>query len=79
MTKDRDGDCRMEPGSFPAIRLFLTVTKEYAQGVKTLCDPRAQREGSSRRSRTPSGGEGAADVFPEELPGMPRKGNWSLP
>ena len=63
-------DCRKEPGSFPAVRLFLTVTKEYAQGVQTLCDPRAKREGSSRRYRTPSGGEGVADVFPEELSGM---------
>jgi hypothetical protein len=26
--------------------------------VKTLCDPCAKREGSSGRSRTPSGGEG---------------------
>jgi hypothetical protein len=43
---------------FPAVRLILTVTEEYAQGVQTLCDPRAQREGSSRRPRTPSSGEG---------------------
>jgi hypothetical protein len=40
------------------VRLFLTITEEYAQGVQTLCDPRAKREGSSGRSRTPSGGEG---------------------
>jgi hypothetical protein len=40
------------------VRLFLTVTEEYAQGVQTLCDPCAKRKGSSRRSRTPSGGEG---------------------
>ena len=56
-------DCRKEPGSFPAVRLFLTVMEEYAQGVKTLCDPRTQREGSSRRSRTPSGGEGVCGRF----------------
>jgi hypothetical protein len=23
----------------PEVRLFLTVMEEYAQGVKTLCDP----------------------------------------
>ena len=40
------------------VHLFLTVTEEYAQGVKTLCDPCTKREGSSERSRTPSGGEG---------------------
>ena len=52
--------CRKELGSFPEVHLFLTVMEEYAQGVQTLCDPRAQREGSSRRSRTPSGGEGVS-------------------
>jgi hypothetical protein len=36
----------------------LQLRKEYAQGVQALCDPCAQRKGSSRRSRTPSGGEG---------------------
>ena len=51
-------DCRTEPGSIPEVHLFLTVTEEYAQGVKALCDPRAKRKGSSERSRTPSGGEG---------------------
>jgi hypothetical protein len=45
--------------------------EEYAQGVQDLCDPCAKRRGSSRRSRTPSGGEGVVDIFPEELPGMP--------
>ena len=51
-------DCRIEPGSFPEVRLFLTITEEYAQGVQTLCDPRAKQEGSSGRSRTLSDGEG---------------------
>jgi hypothetical protein len=61
----------MEPGSFPEVHLFLTATEEYAQGVQALCDPCVKREGSSGRSRTPSGGERVyADVFPEELPGM---------
>jgi hypothetical protein len=63
----------MELGSLPTVRLFLTVTEEYAQGVQTLCYPHTKREGSSRRSRTPSGGEEFADVFPEELLGMPPK------
>ena len=50
-------DCRMEPGSFTEAHLFPTATEEYVQGVKTLCDPCVKREGSSGRSRTPSGGE----------------------
>jgi hypothetical protein len=45
-------------GVYPEVHLFLTVTKEYAQGLQALRDPCAQRKGSSRRSRTPSGGEG---------------------
>ena len=51
-------DCRKEPGSFPAVCLFLTVMEEYAQGVQDLCDTCAKLKGNSRRSRTPSGGEG---------------------
>jgi hypothetical protein len=51
------GDCRMEPGSFPEVHLFLTATEEYVQGVQDLCDPCVKGEGSSGRSRTPSGGE----------------------
>jgi hypothetical protein len=47
-----------ETRSILEVRLFLAVTEEYAQGVKNLCDPCAKRKGSSRRSRTPSGGEG---------------------
>jgi hypothetical protein len=47
-----------EPGSIPEVHLFLTATEEYVQGVQALCDPRSKRKGSSRRSRTPSGGEG---------------------
>jgi hypothetical protein len=54
------------------VRLFLIVTEECAQGVQALCDPRAKREGSSGRSRTPSGG-GVADVIPKEMPGIPPK------
>jgi hypothetical protein len=38
--------------------------------VQTLCEPCAKREGSSGKSRTPSGVEGVADVCPEEWPGM---------
>jgi hypothetical protein len=47
----------MELGSFLAVHLFLTVTEEYVQGVQDLCDPFTKLEGSSIRSRTPSGGE----------------------
>jgi hypothetical protein len=47
----------MEPGSFPEVHLFLAATEEHAQGVQALCDPCVKREGSSGRSRTPSGGE----------------------
>jgi hypothetical protein len=35
----------------------LQATEEHAQGVQALCDPCVKREGSSGRSRTPSGGE----------------------
>jgi hypothetical protein len=38
-------DCRTEPGSFPEVHHFLTVTEEYAQGVQALCDPCAKRKG----------------------------------
>jgi hypothetical protein len=44
------------------------------QGVQTLCDPRAKRKRSSGRPRTPPGVKEFADVFPEELPGMPPEG-----
>jgi hypothetical protein len=55
----------MEPGIFPEVRLFLIVTEEYTQGVQALCDPRAKREGSSGRYRTPSGGERVCGRFSE--------------
>jgi hypothetical protein len=32
-------DCRMKPGSFPEVHLFLTATEEHVQGVQALCDP----------------------------------------
>ena len=50
-----------KPGSFPEVCFFLTVTEEYVQGVQALCDPCTQRKGSSRRSRTPSGGVGVCE------------------
>jgi hypothetical protein len=35
-------DCRMEPGSFHEVCLFLIITEEYAQEVQALCDPCAK-------------------------------------
>jgi hypothetical protein len=47
----------MKLRSFLEVHLFLTTSKENAQGVQALCYPCVKREGSSGRSRTPSDGE----------------------
>ena len=39
--------CRLEPGSFLEVHLFLATSKEHVQGVQDLCDHCVKQEGSS--------------------------------
>jgi hypothetical protein len=73
------GDCRMEPGSIPEVRLFLTVTKSMRKGCKLYAILALNEKGVAEGLEHLPVVKEFADVFPEELPGMPPKENWSLP
>jgi hypothetical protein len=61
----------MEPGSFPKVRLFLTVTEEYAQGCKLYEILALNEKGVAEGLEHLPVVKEFVDVFPEELPGMP--------
>jgi hypothetical protein len=63
-------DCRMEPGSFPKVPLFLIVTEEYAQGCKFYEILALNEKGVAEGLEHLPVVKKFVDVFPEELPGM---------
>jgi hypothetical protein len=65
------GDCRTEPGSFPAVCRFLTVTEEMRKGHKLYAILVLNEKGVAEGLEHLPVVKEFADVFPEELPGMP--------
>jgi hypothetical protein len=61
----------MEPGSFPEVHLFLTVTKSMRKGCKLYAILALNEKGVAEGLEHLPVVREFADVFPEELPGMP--------
>ena len=61
----------MEPGSFPAVHLFLTVMEEMRKGCKLYVILVLNKKGVAEGLKHLPVVKEFTDVFPEELPGTP--------
>jgi hypothetical protein len=63
-------DCRLEPGSFPEVHLFVQLRKRIRKGCKLYAILVLKEKGVAKGLENLPVVQEFADVFPEELPGM---------